>query len=274
MTASETAYPIRTLREHVAALEAAMMICLASPKPRAVHRLRTTTRRIEGQLALLGMVPAIPMHDEQKTMKTRRNLKKMRRAAGGVRDLDVQQDLIGSVESTSRSKSLQHDAAQLRAHIEEMRKEHAASLQTLLRRRAAELTGSLEELLDALDPAESAALTPAEIATLARDWFQRNVPAAPTDSADNPDYLHAIRKTAKLARYIAENAPKGASVARELARSFEELQQAGGEWHDWLVLAALADKRLGASSQLTTVFAQRCHLSLEAYKKLLSGAIA
>lgn len=272
MTASETAYPVRTLREHVAALETAMMVCLARPKPRAVHRLRTATRRIEGQFALLGMVPDIPMHGEH-LARTRSDLKKMRRAAGDVRDLDVQQDLIDSVESTSRSKPLQRDAAQLRAHVGEMRKEHAARLQKLLHRRAMKLTARLEELLDALDPAESAALVPEAVATLARDWFQQNVPAAPTGT-DDPDYLHAVRKTAKLARYIAENAPKAATVARELARSFERLQQAGGEWHDWLVLAALADKRLGTSSSLTKVFVRRCRLSLEAYKKRLSGGIA
>ncbi|MBS1800371.1 MAG: CHAD domain-containing protein [Acidobacteria bacterium] len=274
MTASETAYPVRTLREHVSALEAAMMICLARPKPRAVHRLRTTTRRIEGQFALLGIVRDVPLYDEH-LAKTRRSLGKIRRAAGSVRDLDVQQELIGSVASTSRSESLQHDAARLRTDIGEMRKDHAARLQKLLHRRAAGLTARLENLLETLEPVESSALAPAELATLARGWFQRNAPAAPTGSSgDDPEYLHAVRKTAKLARYIAENAPRGAAVARELARSFEELQQAGGEWHDWLVLAALADKRLGTASPLTKIFAQRCRLSLAAYKKRVSRGVA
>lgn len=251
-----------------------MLVCLASPKPRAVHRLRTTTRRIEGQFALLGMMPDMPRRDERETEKTRRDLKKIRRAAGDIRDLDVQHALIDSVQTASHSKSLQHDAAQLCAEIEAMRKGRATLLKKLLRRRAVKLAGMLESLLDTLEPVESAALAPAELAALARDWYRRNVPPAPTGSGDSPDYLHAVRKTAKLARYIAENAPKGASVARELARSFEQLQQAGGEWHDWLVLAALADKRLGAASPLTKNLAQRCQRSLDVYKKRLSGAIA
>ncbi len=103
MTESPTVQPVRTLREHVTALEAAMMVCLADPRPRAVHRLRTMTRRIEGQLALLAMLPASLC--KQSAKKLRRILKKFRRAAGEVRDLDVQVDLIDGVESASPSKS-------------------------------------------------------------------------------------------------------------------------------------------------------------------------
>ena len=231
------------------------------------------TRRIEGQLALLAMLPDIPLQDSL-TKKLRRDLKKVRRAAGEVRDLDVQDDLIGGVQSASRSKSLLHDSSQLRAVIEAMRRSNADRLQKLLRRYGVELAGRMEDLLDTLQPVESAVLTPAEIATIARDWFQKNTPAEPADGHDNPDYLHAVRKTAKLARYISENAPKAATDARTLARSFEELQQAGGEWHDWLVLAALADKQLGTASPLTRTFTRRCRLSLQAYKKRLSSGVA
>jgi CHAD domain-containing protein len=219
------------------------------------------------------MIPDLPMHDTL-AKKTRGDLKKIRRAAGGVRDLDVQVDLIDSIQTASRNKSLTHDSSQLRAVVQATREENANRLQKLLHRRGVELTEKMENLLDTLEPVESAALTPSEIASLARNWFQKNTPAAPTGDSDHPDYLHAVRKTAKLARYISENAPKTVSDARNLARSFEELQQAGGEWHDWLVLAALADSKLGASSPLTKVLTRRCQLSLQAYKKRLNSGIA
>jgi CHAD domain-containing protein len=249
-----------------------MMICLADPRSRAVHRLRTTTRRIEGQLALLAMIPDILTHDSL-AKKIRRDLKKVRRAAGSVRDLDVQVDLIDSVQSASRSQSLTHDSSCLRAVVETERENNADRLQKLLRRYGVELAGKMEELLDTLQPVESTTLTSAEIAALARDWFKKSTPAEPAGHDDDSDYLHAMRKTAKLARYISENAPKTAVDTRKLARSFEELQQAGGEWHDWLVLSALAANQLGSDSPLTQNLTRRCRRSLQAYKKRLSSEV-
>jgi CHAD domain-containing protein len=261
------------LREHVTALEAAITVCLSDPRPRTVHRLRTMTRRIEGQFALLAAVPGVPKH-EILADKTRRDLKKIRRAAGSVRDLDVQMDLIDSVRSTSRSKPLRDDSSRLRAALEELRKDNANQLRKLLRHRGVNLARRMEKLLDALQPVESLSLSPTELAALAREWFQKNTPAKPAGSHDDPGYLHAVRRKAKLARYISENAPKTAVSARRLASAFEKLQQAGGEWHDWLILAAEADDTLGSSSPLTKEFTRRCRLSLTAYKRRLSRGIA
>jgi len=273
MTASSAAYPVRTLREHVNSLEAAITVCLADPKPRAIHRLRTTTRRIEGQFALLATVPDVPKHDRLAN-KTRRDLKKIRRAAGNVRDLDVQVDLIESVRSKSRNRTLKDDAAKLSARMESVREDNAKQLQKLLQRYGGDLAKRLGKLMNTLEPVASRALSQTELAALAREWFRKNTPAEPSDGHDDPDYLHTVRKKAKLARYIAENAPKSALSARRLAQGFENLQQAGGEWHDWLILAAVADDELGGPSPLAKAFTRRCHLALRAYKRRLNSGIA
>ena len=137
MTTSTTAHPIRTLREHVTALEAAITLCLADPAPKPVHRLRTSTRRIEAQLMLLELLPALPLHHKT-AGKARRLLKKLRRAAGQVRDLDVQNDLIATETPYDAPKSIHKSSLQLREALNEQRTVAAQRLiQTLLSWKAA-----------------------------------------------------------------------------------------------------------------------------------------
>ncbi|HEY1964594.1 MAG TPA: CHAD domain-containing protein, partial [Acidobacteriaceae bacterium] len=154
------------------------------------------------------------------------------------------------------------------------RDEAAQKLQKKLRRRQAEIALLLESLLEALAPVEAFALAPVQLTTLARDWFAENEPPEPDGAADDPDYLHALRKNAKLARYIAENAPRSAKTPRRTAASFESVQEAGGHWHDWLVLAEIASARLGPSSPLSKLFNQRCRLALTVYRRHLRDARA
>jgi CHAD domain-containing protein len=271
MATSTSAHPIRTLREHVTALEAAITLCLAEPKPRSVHRLRTTTRRIEGQFAMLALLPEIPEHGKL-ARKAQRILKQLRRAAGKVRDLDVQLDLIESVTPQRASPAFERDCSVLRTMLEGQRAEAAEKLQRKLLRRQAQIAVQLESLLEALKPVEGFALAPVQLTTLARDWFAENEPSEPDGGTDDPDYLHALRKNAKLARYIAENAPKSAKTPRRTAASFESVQEAGGHWHDWLVLARIASDHLGPSSPLSKLFTQRCRLALTVYRRHLRDA--
>ncbi|WP_035349408.1 CHAD domain-containing protein [Edaphobacter aggregans] len=273
MTTSASAHPIRTLREHVTALEAAITLCLADPRPRSVHRLRTTTRRIEGQFAMLALLPQIPEHDKL-ARKAQRTLKQLRRAAGRVRDLDVQLDLIRSITPDKASPSLERDSAELISALEDQRDAAADKLLRKLRRRQADVANLLESLLETLEPVQRLALSPSQLTTLARDWFANNTPPEPDSNPDDPDHLHALRKNAKLARYIAENAPKSAKTPRRLAAAFESVQEAGGHWHDWLVLADIASNRLGGSSPLTKAFLHRCHLALTVYRRHLREAAA
>lgn len=268
MSGSTTsALPIHTLREHVTALEAAIPLCLADPKEKTVHRLRTTTRRIEGQLAMLDLLPGVPKH-ARLAGEAARILKKLRRAAGEVRDIDVQLDLIQSSLPSRAPSRLRSDADKLRATLEHSRTAHAKKLRKVLQRRQPDLVLTLESLLDTLRPAEDLSLTSTGLTSFAQQWFHDNVPSPPKNS-DDPDHLHTIRKIAKLARYIAENGPRQARKPRRLAESFEQLQQSGGEWHDWLVLADIAEDHLGASSPLTLKLRTRSRSALAAYHRHL-----
>jgi CHAD domain-containing protein len=258
MTTSIAARPIQTLREQITNLEAAITVCLADPGPKAVHKLRTSTRRVEAQLTLLSLLPSLPPYQKPEKV-SRRLLKKLRRAAGNIRDLDVQIDLIEEKATASTKEA----STQLSEALKHQRTQAEADLLRILNKHQAKLTRSLESLLEALDPAKSQTLPATKLGTLAQGWFTRNIPSEALP--DDPDQLHSIRKTAKLARYIAETAPKSARSPRKLATAFESLQQSGGEWHDWLILSAIADDKLG-ESPLTLAFRRRCKAALTNYR--------
>ncbi len=230
--AKDLAYPIVTLREHVTDLEAAITLTLADPQPKPVHRLRTTSRRIEALLILLDLLPGLPDHAKL-ARKSTRLLKKLRRAAGAVRDLDVQQDLVPNLlpsrptepddlTSSTSAAGLHHHTGHARRHhdrlhrhakrlsdtLEHRRRQEAAALLKTLSKLHSRLAPTLEQLLTTLAPAAGLALSSTQLTTLTRDWYRRHLPASTrTLTTSKPRLLHAVRKVAKLARYIAEVAP-------------------------------------------------------------------
>jgi CHAD domain-containing protein len=208
----QSAHPLQTLRETTHALEAAILVCLNDPDKAAVHRIRTTTRRIEAQLELFAMLPHLPPHKKE-ARKALGLLKKLRRAAGRVRDLDVQRDLVDNEGTAKNGNSrpaseLRKEANGLGRTLKRKRDEEATHLQQLLKKHRADYPHVFEKLLDALAPAASLTLTEARLTTLIREWFTQRTPrSAPQNTAQ----FHDIRKRAKLARYLAESAPKSAA---------------------------------------------------------------
>lgn len=257
MAATPNTYPIGVLHDLATTLEAAITLVTANPRPKPVHRLRTTVRRIEAQLELLSLVPDLPEHAKP-GKKARKLLRKLRRAAGRVRDLDVQRDF-------TNSKS--QDADRLRGMFKDRRKRETERLLDIIDKSQPKLTRALESLLKALAPDENLALSPARIVELTIHWYSHNIPTA----AQTSDELHSIRKSAKLARYMAESAMKPTQSTRKLAQTFESLQQAGGTWHDWLTLSDIAHRELGSSSTVTQTFARNCKKSLAAYQRHLKS---
>src|SRR5207244_4572318 len=70
------------------------------PTPERVHKLRTTIRRLEVLIASSGF----PKKQQDKAFKL---LKKLRRRAGKVRDIDIQSAALGSVRSEEHTSELQ-----------------------------------------------------------------------------------------------------------------------------------------------------------------------
>jgi CHAD domain-containing protein len=274
-TAPQSVHPIQTLRQAVNALEAAILLCLVKPGKAAVHRLRTSTRRIEAQLELLTLLPQLPQHGKQ-ARRAGRWLKRLRRAAGMVRDLDVQRELIQSEASAKPTharpgRGTRKQSRALRRDLKHQREDAAGALLELLHKRQALFAVTFESLLDALAPATSFALTQAQLITLIRRWFRQAASAA-SDPHD-PEQLHELRKRAKLARYLAESAPEAATAAQRMATRFGTLQQAGGSWHDWDMLARTASAQLGPSAELHRRFASQARVALRDYRRHLHKAL-
>ncbi len=267
---SVASYPVQALREHATALEAALSVCLAEPDKKAVHKLRTETRRIEALIALLKGLRGLPPF-RAAAGKLLKNSRKLRRAAGNVRDLDVQHKLIKDelekvMQDAEDRAALQQRFDDFLLRREEVRTEMAKKLLVILGKRQAKVAGSLEALLHALKPAETRTLSAAEMLAVVHGAF-RATRELRLKSPDD-DELHTIRKAAKRARYQLETAPNAATAVRA-ARLYEALQDAGGQWHDWLALRELAAAEIGEHHRITVAFAAGRDKYLKAYFILL-----
>ena len=301
---AELTYPVQVLREHIVALEAGLSVCLADPGPKAVHRLRTETRRIEAQVLLLDQLSPMPEHGDEAS-RLRRALRRLRRAAGEVRDLDVQckrleeladaqpdvaenqpegkdapdaadEDQVQAQAQApmaedlrSSGQALAKGAAALRDHLRNKREHAGADLQKLLKKHQARTARAAEALLKAFEDAEQVSLSAAALVQHAQDVLLRDgLPTKADVKSLGENDLHSVRKSAKAARYLAETLP-GSPVADTAAGRFEALQQAGGQWHDALDLARAARRFLGKSHALTVFIAADRDRHLSLYRKTL-----
>lgn len=276
-----TAHPIQTLREQATALEAALSVCLAEVKPRAVHKLRTATRRLEAQIRLVNALKGLPSH-RKLSDKVLRQLSKIRKEAGKVRDLDVQIKLLqtqskrhprpSQANADTKAEAVVEfadrrgeDFQQMIAAREKRREEEAAILTDLVKHRQAKISAAVERLLKALEPADGFKLPTQELIAIAEKGFVKN--PGLRAKKPNDETLHSIRKAAKIVRYLTETS--GSRAAMETAKRYESLQEAGGQWHDWFDLAHAAGKELGRKHIASHEFATLRDRRLVTYRTLL-----
>jgi CHAD domain-containing protein len=260
--------PIDLFRDQAASLAAAILQCRATRKKEAVHKLRTATRRIEAHLNLLDHVPGLPPHANE-AAKLRKHLRELRRAAGVVRDLDVQRGLIRD-DLAAEDGPLQKQARALRKHLKHQRENAVASLRSTLHDEEQKLADSLTAFEKVLKNEKQVTLPATKATAIIERWFHDNTPAlrSPTPPApEDEEALHSLRKAAKLCRYMAEDLP----ASQRLAAHFESLQEAGGKWHDWLLLHQIAAKRAGKHAEITIRYAGHRDAALAAYQRRLSS---
>jgi CHAD domain-containing protein len=68
--------------------------------------------------------------------------------------------------------------------------------------------------------------------------------------------LHEFRKATKKARYVAESGTEGKDYS-SVAKALKRIQDAIGDWHDWLCLAQEADAALGKDARELTASLER-----------------
>ena len=227
---------------------------------RDVHHLRTTVRRLEVQL---GPPPA----------KIAKLLKKLRKKAGKVRDIDVHLDLLEAplVSARGRSASDSPEARaqeKLRSVLQKKRARQRSALRAVVEQFAPLLQAQLPELVQ---PLSRPALTLQEArrrASRARRRFMRWTHSIP----DQEQRLHQLRIRTKKERYLLEPL-RNCEEAMEVAERFKQVQDAIGEWHDWATLAELAERFLGDSTKDSSTKAAK-DSSIKDSSKDSSGAAA
>jgi CHAD domain-containing protein len=258
---SKSVHPVEMLREYATALEAAMTVALAKPRKQSVHSLRALVRRLESQIELLTQLDALSA-GEKKTEELHRQLAKLRRAAGRVRDLDVQREMLKTHDSLPRRA-----ASKLRGELKDVREAKAKKLQSVLKKQLPRVAGLIEQLVQSAGVANGLVLPDLRLVPLVERWTRAQEEMAPIAQLDD-EQLHDVRKSAKSARYMVENAV--GSKARHAATHYHELQQAGGYWHDWADLRDTAREHFGKKHRLTRAAAKQCKLARAKYVKLLS----
>lgn len=258
--ASKTVHPVETLREHATALEAAMAVVLADPRKPAVHKVRAMVRRLEAQVELLSQLAALP-DGSAETEELHRRLRKLGRAAGRVRDLDVQRKILKTHPSLPRRA-----AAELREELKEDRETRAKKLQRVLAKQLPRIAGAIEGLVVSVGTANGLVLPDLRLIPLIERWTLAHRQESPELLDD--EQLHTARKMAKTARYMVENA-KGSPAAQRAAARYYEQQDAGGRWHDWMDLAETAREYFGKKHPLTVAADKQCKSARAKYVKLL-----
>jgi CHAD domain-containing protein len=219
-------------------LKAAIAACLKKASPKNVHHLRSTTRRIEATLELLVLSAGIP-RIEKESKPLQRSLRKIRRAAGEVRDADVQSDLLDAYNRTPDAKRLREDLAALRKKAER-------KLIKRLEQEQKKIELRLNNLEASLTPALDLNLSGAKLINVTQSWFAENVRGL--DPEHDQD-LHTLRKASKTARYLAETGVDASKAAAALAARYEAAQKSLGEWHDHFLLLHEAHANLPADSE-------------------------
>ncbi len=260
------------LDSQIQALESAMLVAQTSADKSPVHRLRTSTRRMEAQLVLVSLLPGIPEHNEQAD-EVQRLLRRVRRAAATVRDMDVQIDMIeadmpdsAAVHNGSHGDQVRREAQKLLKKLHKKRDRETGELTGTLKAESEDLSRAMHALRSVIGSTSGSrprTFTAPELSEQIQNWFAAR--ARVVLQADrhpdrahalqrlqrlDEDTLHDLRKVAKQCRYMAESLPEGSSEAKRLAQRFEYLQEAGGAWHDWLTLECAAARTLGKKSAL------------------------
>ena len=189
-----------------------------------VHQFRTTTRRIE---TLFKELVRKPDRNQRKLLK---QLGKIRKRAGRVRDLDVQMEALRTLKigrDGEEKRTLLGALAADRARYEKklasaLDEERLSDLRKRIRRAATD--PRLYE--STMEPASKALHMFAQLAR--------------KQGEVNEAVLHQYRLRCKRIRYLAEMAGED-PLAEAVVKQLKTIQDAAGEWHDWETLSLRAE---------------------------------
>jgi CHAD domain-containing protein len=248
---------------------AALETCRVRPRRMAVHQLRTTARRLEALLNMAKRRQGGNVKFGRKVDKALKALKPIRRAAGPVRDMDVQRGLLeGLMKAKSAAMPVAErsivngEACKLQAELKECRKDAAAELILVIR-------DAENKELRRISPLQT------DLYGMKRTLLLKDGQSIERRSARNlhtadHESLHAYRKSSKSARYLAEM-EEDSTAAEKFAKRMKKVLDAIGAWHDWMLLTRLAKETLGKSSALAEVLKKERDRTLRQAVRAVEG---
>lgn len=272
---SPTLDPLQRLRECAQALEAAMSVALATPEKKAVRKLRSLARRMEAQLLLLTQLrpqgsqnadPTATENQDDEGKELHHQIRRLGRAAGKVRDLDVLRGLLKDDLLLPReaADTLSDELAKRRVH-------QAAKLQHVVMDHLPRVVATLEQVVQAAGAAKGLPEPRVSSLPLIEHWRQSQEPQdARQDGVESNKHLHTLRKLAKTARYMIETLPSSPAAEKAMVR-YQAQQDAGGRWHDWLELSATAKERFGHKHPLAIQAAEQTETARAAFLVTLAA---
>ncbi len=210
----------------------------AKPGAESVHKFRTTGRRVEAVLDEL-----IPSRNRN-SKKLLRILARLRKKAGQVRDLDVQ---INALRNLRLPEGTAHKSQLLRMLADERLRREKKLADEVDSDTVRELRRRLKRAASEIRVPDKKALVQAQrlVAQLTRD-------TGPLTEK----MLHQYRIVGKRARYLAELAGNDPE-AEQLVEQLKGMQDAVGDWHDWLKLTERAEELFGEVQSSALVAALR-----------------
>ncbi|HVI11233.1 MAG TPA: CHAD domain-containing protein [Candidatus Binatia bacterium] len=207
-------------------LERDLLKLCSKPRAENVHGFRTGTRRVQ---ILLGELSPHLARNQKKLLKM---LDRIRKRAGKVRDLDVQLAALRALKTAHEPRR----KTQLVQQLIELRGEQEKKL------RKAVDDDTVSDIRKRLKRAEKnfkpqSSRDPLEAARAMLKVMDRQVEMTEA-------LLHHYRILTKRARYAAEFAGQSAEAKKFIA-DLKRIQDALGDWHDWLTLRQSAVRHVG-----------------------------
>lgn len=208
----------------------------------AIHDLRVSTRRLQEAFSVLGT-----LDDEHTVERWRRTLRRIRRALGMWRNLDVVLAEVKRRRRGTRSEKRREAWTTFRAELERMRVNETVRARKRLRRADLEaLHKDASTWISTLDDRDPPLPVNGTVGRrLEASWRHWQQTLADAGRLGTVAAVHALRVATKRLRYrcevAAEIEPESARAALSWTR---DLQERLGDWHDRQVLHELVARVL------------------------------